>query len=344
MNPDSEAALVRALRAYPGAPAPEALHDDPRFWERALRGGVAVLLASSMDRWTPERSQLARAQAAMGLRTKAVLSEALRLCARAGIPALPLKGPLLGARLYPEAHLRPTSDVDLLVPAADRDAVLEVLVQAGAQLQRQAELDYYGEHHHHVNVALHGILIEVHFRASTNFGVELASEPLLARSRPATVSGVHTRLLEPHDELGYLALHAAAHNLVRDVLLLDLARFAAQQPMDAAVLHERARSWNLERAIGAALAAAVERCGFPERLVEPAWLARSRRLLARLPHDLPAGDSEDRGEQLRGFYAQAWLSPDPQTALRSLAQAAVRIGKRRAQKRWPGLVPEAWSG
>jgi len=344
VNLELEAALARALACYPDAPAPDPAFERPEFWERASRGGVAALLATSMNRWTPDLKALARAQAAMGMRAKAVLAQVLRHCERAGIAALPIKGPLLGERLYPEPHLRPTSDIDLLVPAAERDRTVELLTAAGGKPPGSAEHAYYGEHHHHVNVALNGVLVEIHFRASANFGVFLPSEPLLARSSAAKVGGIATRVLEPHDELVYLAVHAAAHNLARDVLLLDLRRLDESVRIDPRVLRERAGSFGLERAVGVAIQASVERCGTRADLLEPAWARESVRLLRRLPRDLPMGDSDDRAEQLRGFWAHAILAPSPRIAAASAIHDAARIAKRRLHKRWPAIVPEAWSG
>ena len=56
----------------------------------------------------------------------------------AGIPFLPVKGPEAAA-FYPDPALRTMGDIDLLVRAADRDAVLAVLQEAGFYRREASE-------------------------------------------------------------------------------------------------------------------------------------------------------------------------------------------------------------
>jgi len=83
------------------------------------------------DRTPPEAldalAGAARACVALNLRLRDELSRLLAAFSRAGIPALPLKGPVLADRLYPAPLLRTAGDLDVLVPAAD---VLRAAVSA----------------------------------------------------------------------------------------------------------------------------------------------------------------------------------------------------------------------
>lgn len=343
MSAPVERALALALQRYPRAPDPDPLHASEAFWRRAAQGGVTAILAQGIAP-PPQVIEQLRAQTALGMRAKGALRQALAICAREEILALPLKGPLLGARLYQKPFVRPTSDVDLLVAAQDLDAVIAALVAAGGVSQPEAEADYHAAHHHHVNVSFHGVLIEVHLRASTNFGVAVPSEPLLARSTEATIDGIATRTLEPHDELVYLALHAAAHNLTRDVLLLDLRLLAEQEPLRPETLRARAVAMGVERPVAIALAAAVERCGFdPERLPR-AWRGVQFRELARLVHRLPPQELGTTGDRLVSHAVQVLFAPRVGLAARYLGHHGLRLVRRRASRLLPGLVPESWAG
>ena len=115
----------------------DSLHLERLFVE-AGREGVAPLLAyvlrhepmlhsALLDRLETEwrRAKGRSLHAAESLRS---LLEAFRV---AGIPAIPLKGPLLAERLYPDPALRPTSDLDLLIGKADLGRVDELLSRLG---------------------------------------------------------------------------------------------------------------------------------------------------------------------------------------------------------------------
>jgi hypothetical protein len=338
-----ERVLAAALSRYPRAPDPDPLHATPAFWLRAAQGGVTAVLAEVISP-RPEVIEQLRAQTALGMRAKGALRQALAICKREGIDALPLKGPLLGARLYEKPFVRPTSDVDLLVRAQDLNAVREALVAAGGAVRSEAEASYLAQHHHAVNITFHGVLIEVHLRASTNFGVTVLSEPLLARSHPATVDGIATRVLEPHDELVYLALHAAAHNLTRDILLLDLRRLAERESLDPDTLRVRAIELGLERPVAIALAAAVERCGFEVTRLPRAWRGRVPRELAALVHRVPPQEQGSLGDRLLSYSVQVLFAPSVGRAGGYVRHHALRLLRRRASRLLPGLVPPGWAG
>ena len=61
----------------------------------------------------------------------------LAALSEAGIVAMPLKGPFLSERLYGDAALRSSTDIDLLVPVADLDRALLALEGAGCRRVRR---------------------------------------------------------------------------------------------------------------------------------------------------------------------------------------------------------------
>ncbi|MBI4705925.1 MAG: nucleotidyltransferase family protein [Deltaproteobacteria bacterium] len=337
-----DALLSECLRAYPALPAldPSALPDA--FWSRAHARGVAVSVAAQLGIRAAPVAAWRIQQTAMALRSRALTVRCLRLCAEMGIAAAPLKGPLLAERLYGDLARRPTSDVDLLVVHRDARRLVSRLGREGAAMPAPHVHDYYEKHHHHLDVMWCGVLVEVHFRATSSFGVSTPAEPLLARSTPATADGQPMRVLESSDELVYLATHAAAHYFASDILLLDLKLLQQTGRPDWSIVERRSRARRLDRAVGAAFLAAERRVGFDTSGMSPPWHAQSRRVLHRLPPDLPAGYVDDWRVRLRQRLAEAMLCNTRSIAARVLGHAALRATKRRLQHRWPTLVPASW--
>lgn len=131
------AALARALR---GAPLPA---DADAAWAAlAAREGVLPLLEAALRRsaeWPalPEslRTTLqegARRAVALELYRRHELARVAAALAEAGLRVLVLKGNALGLWLYPQPHLRPTRDIDLLFASrAEADRAVELLAPLG---------------------------------------------------------------------------------------------------------------------------------------------------------------------------------------------------------------------
>jgi hypothetical protein len=339
--------LWQCLAAWPQAPAQAPAADDAAFWQRALDGGAAVLVSEQVQAPPPQAAMWRRQQAASAMRSFGVMKELVALLEAAGIRTAPLKGPVLAARLYGRYTARPTSDVDLLLDAGALDAALALLARSGGQVVEDAATDWERAHHHHVGCTWRGLLVELHFLASTNFGVRWPSEPLLDRAPHGLVKGLDglsVRLLQPQDELLFLAMHAAAHRLRRDVHLLDLRLHVAQHPPDWPALEAQARALGLWRSVGVALAAAGERAGLDLSAMPAGWRAASAQRLTWLPFDLHPGYSEDSQMRLRGYLADALLTDQASTAAQTFAARALRGTRRQLQKQFPRWAPASWAG
>ena len=185
----------------------------------------------------------------MGAVWRDVLHDTLRgvleALARAGIAAAPLKGPLLAARLYDDAAVRPSTDLDVLVEPETLDAAIDALRPLGYEAERGEVARFFRDHHHHVHV-LHPMLpvVELHFDAYRGFGTLMPSGPLLARTTPCDVPGwAAARILSPEDEFVYLAVHAASHRFQLLVWLFDLKLLAIRHPeMRWDEVHSRAEA------------------------------------------------------------------------------------------------------
>jgi hypothetical protein len=281
-------------------------------------------------------------QIALSLRSRAVLTEVLAIFGGRQIPCAPLKGPLLAARLYDEFTLRPTTDVDVLVAPSDLDRAIDALQSAGARPPEPASYRYHRVHHHHVNSVLRGVLVEIHFRASSNFGTIIPAEPLLARATQAVVDGALVPVLDPTDELVCLAVNAAAHRF-RAVLLLDLRRLCERTPVDWREAERRAREWHVARAAAAALVAANLRAGLDLAPVSAAWRKQGESALVLLP-ELPLRSEPHLQLKVRELALQAILADSYGRAGRIVLHNGLRGMRRRVHRSWPALSPWHWAG
>lgn len=175
----------------------------------------------------------------------------------AGLRGVVLKGPLFAERYYGRPSARATSDIDLLVTEDTLEAAADALVSVGYRISDDPREEWYRREHHHLHLENpHALPLELHFHAYRGFGSTMRSDPLLARSRPAKDASLTAlAVLEPADEVVYLAVHAAAHRFVRLGWLYDLVLVVAA--MSDADLHE-ARARAHQTGYGRALAFAAE--------------------------------------------------------------------------------------
>ena len=76
------------------------------------------------------------------------IDEIVRACGRQVEPPTLLKGISISAQVYPETHLRPMRDIDLLVDEDAMPAVESVLLELGYQQRPTESPEFYREHHH----------------------------------------------------------------------------------------------------------------------------------------------------------------------------------------------------
>jgi hypothetical protein len=186
--------------------------------------------------------------------------------ARAGVPALPLKGPVLAEMLYDAPEERPFTDLDLLVRRADVPAALGVLDALGYRhLPGGRPLEH--ERAHAAGAVFvrdddpASVPVDLHWELVAPPGVvrrfPVPVEEVWARSLPAGEWGPLARRLATEDLLLYLALHLALHHPLeggrwrRDIVRL-LDRFGTA--LDWSAVAERAGRWGVRTAVALALA------------------------------------------------------------------------------------------
>ncbi len=225
--------LARLLAAPP---------DWPRLLHQAERHGMTALLHSRLAGLPPALvPDAARATLARGARRQLVWNltlhrELIRLLGelnRAGIRVMPLKGSLLADQLWGDLGLRPTSDIDLLVPGAEGAAAERTLANAGCRRMPEAEqgADY------HVSYAAEGagagqVVVELHRDLAERHATRLDVEEVWASARRTPWQGREIWTMAPADLFLYLCLHAVKDGLGSLTLLVDIA-LAAEQFGDA---------------------------------------------------------------------------------------------------------------
>lgn len=280
------------------------------------------------------------------------LEEALACLAKHAIEVIPLKGPLLAARLHGSPLLRHSSDMDLLVQPENLERALRALADVGYWPDGGPKEAYQRKHLHHVHLQRAGAApLELHFRAFTGFGTFLPAEVLFKNARPyQTPAGHHCRMPDPEDEYLYLSVHAAGHAFERLAWLCDLQAMLQQSPdLDRAAASWFARSHGLTAAFAFCQEVLQQRLGVPEgqpataglrRAARPAKGLRAARRLLYLIDRLP--DQSPRTTLTTVLY-QAALCDRALLAAGFLCHHLGRVARRRVQRILPGLTPRGWS-
>jgi hypothetical protein len=256
------------------------------------------------------------------LRTALPVVEGL---ARAGIPAVALKGGGVIARSPGAIRRRPVRDLDLLVRTADVPGAVAVLLAEGFRpvtgripgRSRAKAFDKPAPANPH---APERIEIDLHHRALHVARDSPLDDDLVARSLPAELLGRPVRVLAPVDEALVAIGQAVQWDVNPSHPWIGDALAALRSPgFDAAEFWARARARRFDSHAGEVLAWLDRRFGLPPdllraRLAAPRgpllWLYRAElRAMARPP---PARGVAERaalraGEMLRG----GWRRPAP---------------------------------
>jgi hypothetical protein len=184
------------------------------------------------------------------------LACALQAFHAAGISVIVLKGAHLGALIYGNPALRPMQDLDVLIKPNDLPQA-EALLRAKGYTLYGERAEYEQEHFHfHYHLPDPAELpIELHWqllRPDTP-GVILEMDELWERARPACIAGEETLVLAPEDLLLYVCMHTAYNHLFEGGLKAchDLCQIIAHYgaTLDWGVVQERARRWQISRAV-----------------------------------------------------------------------------------------------
>jgi hypothetical protein len=145
------------------------------------------------------------------------LGEILDACIGNTPPITLLKGISIADQYYPLPHLRPMSDLDLLVEEAAIPIVEAILAKLGYRQQSHIPWEFYDTHHHRMPFVhpRRCVWVEVHrglFPPHTQLGMArvFGLEHLTRQLRPSTFRGRPVTRLSDALQIAYTAAHWAS--------------------------------------------------------------------------------------------------------------------------------------
>jgi len=214
-----------------------------------------------------------RASSIRALRQEARLLDVITRLDAAGIPAVPLKGALLSRLVYGDAGLRYSSDLDVLVRAADFPIAARTLAASGWRPASRTQIEQHGfledaECEVLLEHRATGLFLELHWRTGSRFGhASLPAEPLIAKAELCDLLGRAVHCLRDDDHFLVLCMHGATHVWGHLELISTISEFFVQDRIaDWGELLRRARALGCRRRVlvGAALARGLAGVVLPE--------------------------------------------------------------------------------
>jgi hypothetical protein len=173
----------------------------------------------------------------------------------ADVPVIVLKGLAYEVTIYPTAGVRPTSDIDLLVPLANRAAAFAAMDRLGFE-PRGAAPAFDDADYHEVAWTRAGAEVDLHLGLAPFVRCAIDYDEVWAGMRELTLRRTRLYVLAAAHAAVFHALHMAIdHFAVPAIYLIDFARLLpdADAVDEAAAL---ARRWRCHRAFVTARALA----------------------------------------------------------------------------------------
>ncbi len=294
---------VRALGASPQscaskhtAPAEAAAVDPAALAQLAALHGVVGLAAEGASAGVPlpdgaavRLRELRDKQVARSVRLSGELIRLLDLLAEAGLPTVPIKGPVFAHRVYGSIARRSFWDLDLLLRREDVLAAKEVLLSQGyvpelAWSARRERRELRRNCEYNFDHPESGIHVELHWRfMERSVGFDLPMADVWDRLEPTTFLGRRIRVAAMEDECLALIVHnGAKHGWQRLRMIADVAVIGTIDSMATGRLVERAEAAGVRRVVatGVLLASTLLGAQMPEL---SRW-ARADRSAVRLAH------------------------------------------------------------
>jgi hypothetical protein len=224
---------------------------------RNLSTHAAALAPQPVLAWLRERAEQNRRRILQLLVELGRISEWF---AQAGVPVGTLKGPVVAQRLFNDAGLRTSTDLDLLVSLDVMAQADALLLQNGCQRVFPAapltprQMKAFQQEWYNYTYLLPGprIFIELHWTIASPDLVGLqAVEQMLSRLQPLPQFGGRLLTLAEQDLPVYLLVHGSKHNWVRLKWLVDFAAWLRQaNQADWQALQVRMAELGLQRSLG----------------------------------------------------------------------------------------------
>lgn len=220
----------------------------------------AAPAAAAVDRLVASRD----AQVRRSVRLASELLRLLELFERAGIRAVPMKGPLLAHRFYGSLARRGFWDLDLLLPHEAVLAAKDILLAQGYEPEhawspRQERRELRRNCEYNFDHRTSGIHVELHWRfLEPSIGFDLSVEDTWTRLESVDFLGRSIPVLALPDELLALIVHnGAKHGWERLRMTADVALLGARMSdEELRLLANRAETLGVRRVVatGALLA------------------------------------------------------------------------------------------
>jgi hypothetical protein len=143
-----------------------------------------------------------------------------------GLEVLPLKGPLMAETLYGSPGLRPSDDLDLLVPRED-------FVRAQSLLSDLGFSPVYETDDYHQAFQRDNTCVELHFSVAPPSSPAMDLKGAWQRAPVVAFRGEKARLFAQPDLLVYLTIHGVKHEFARFIWVLDAERALAGMDEDS---------------------------------------------------------------------------------------------------------------
>lgn len=191
------------------------------------------------------------------LRAKKAIA-VLELFARAGIPAMPLKGLALAPLYYANFRLRAMSDIDILVPVDAAGAAARVLREQGWRSDLEdlvVRRDYLATRHAALFVNPDAVDIDLHWHISHDYCRLDADDAFWRHAQPLSFQGFETTTLSDTDHLFHTCIHGGRPSEVSPIRwVADGAQILKRGRIDWHRLIDQTRAFDLvlrlQRTIG----------------------------------------------------------------------------------------------
>jgi hypothetical protein len=164
----------------------------------------------------------------------AELLKLLTLLEKNGVPAVPLKGPVLTVSLYGDLGMRPFDDLDLLFRKKDVPKAKEILISQGYRVARglaEAPEAFFHQKDSGANLIRsdNQVAVDILWGMPGEF-ISPDFQPFWEKLEEISFEGRRVLTFSPEDWLLYLSLHQATHGWARLLWLVDLHTLITNHP------------------------------------------------------------------------------------------------------------------